>query len=123
MSSSTITTTAKAESIKLRNQLLREIIAETPEEDRGALMTVCINHIPKEMDILDGIIYVLALSKGGLIDLHNETNHIYFDRCVVRNGDRMIGTLEVDNDGRIFNLSVNRIRAIVFLGAAHLFFN
>jgi hypothetical protein len=107
MSSSTITTPVKAESIKLRNQLLREIIAETPEEDRGALVTVCINYLPKEMDFLDGIIYVLALSKGGLIDLHNETTHIYFDRCVVQNGHRIIGTFKVDNDGRIFSLSVN----------------
>ena len=49
--------------IKARESLLRDVIAETTEADRGKLMNICINSIPNKLLFIEGVILNSALSK------------------------------------------------------------
>jgi len=57
-----------------RGQVLRDLMAEVPEKDRGNLMTASINNIPNEMDFVDGVILISILSKIGILNLSKENN-------------------------------------------------
>ena len=74
---------AVAAAIKARDSLLRDVIAETIEADRGKLMNICINSIPSKLLFIEGVILISALSKMRSVDLHN----IEYDHIDIRNSN------------------------------------
>ena len=46
---------AVAAAIKARDSVLRDVIAETTEADRGKLMNICINSIPDKLLFIEGV--------------------------------------------------------------------
>jgi hypothetical protein len=97
--------TAMAAINPLDQQELNDIIAETAEEDRGRLMTICNDVIPNQIIFKERVILVTILRKTGHIDLHDE------DLKEVRilengniNGDDW--SCSVDNDGCIIKLQI-----------------
>ena len=55
-----------------RGKLLKDILNEISEEDRGRLTTLCINLIPDNLDYIDGLILIIILSKIGTINLYDD---------------------------------------------------
>ncbi|MGK3761477.1 MAG: hypothetical protein ACI8RD_013795 [Bacillariaceae sp.] len=105
--------TAVAAVVKANDRMLRDVIAETPAEDRGKLMTICSNSIPDKLFFIEGFILISALSTMGFVDLHNVTNDIIeFENQQID----MMGFLihldnyrfecTIDDDGRIKKLSI-----------------
>ena len=100
---------AVAAAIKARDSLLRDVIAETIEADRGKLMNICINSIPSKLLFIEGVILISALSKMRSVDLHN----IEYDHIDIRNSNSFFIFSDVDNlkctvddDGRIIELEI-----------------
>ena len=66
-----IMTPAEAE-MKARDRLLRDVMAETPEEDRGRLLAVAIESMPNKAAFIDWVILISILSQTELVDLHDD---------------------------------------------------
>jgi hypothetical protein len=98
-----------AAAIKARDSLLRDVIAETTEADRGKLMNIYMNSIPSKLLCIEGFILISALSKMRFVDLHN----IEDDRIDIRNSNSFFIFSDVGNlgctfgdDGRIIELEI-----------------
>jgi hypothetical protein len=105
MASTTTTAAAMAVIDPLDQQEMRDIIAETAEEDRGRLMTICNDIIPNQIIFKDRVILVTILSKTGNMDIHDEglnVDRINEDGCISGN----TWNCSVDNDGRIIELHI-----------------
>ena len=61
-------TTTKAAAAADRDRLMRDIMTETAEEDRGRLLTVAINTMPNKAAFIDWIVVVSILSQVGIVD-------------------------------------------------------
>ena len=65
--------TATAPIIKAREQSLKHILAEIPEEYRGRFTTICVNSIPDEVSFVDGMVLILMLVQMGRFRLDDST--------------------------------------------------
>jgi hypothetical protein len=100
--------------VKSMDRLLRDILSDTPEEDRGKLITVCLNSIPNKMNFVECVTLVSAFSKMGMVDINNiENDRIHFgnykggdhyDFC----GNNFDADFTIDDDGRITGLDIYR---------------
>ena len=53
-----------------RGKLIRKVMTETAEEDRGRLLNYCIdNSAPQNLAFIDWVVYVSTLSLIGIVDL------------------------------------------------------
>jgi hypothetical protein len=53
------------------DSLLRDVLAETPEGDRGKLISFCLETIPDEMNFIDSVVFMAALTDMKLLDIDN----------------------------------------------------
>ena len=94
--------------IKSMDSQLRNVLSETPEADRGKLISVCLKSIPNGMNFVECVIVVSALSKMGLVDINNIANdQIDFEKYGNQYGihdDACYCT--INTDGRITGLYI-----------------
>jgi hypothetical protein len=96
---------AVASAIKKRDQLLKDIMNEVDDEDRGRLLTISINTLPKDVLFIEWIIVVCCFSKIGILDLHDENDYIDIGSHIDRErGD--CWSYRTDHDGRITRLVI-----------------
>ena len=112
------------------DRLLRDVLADTPEDDRGRLISFCLKYIPIEMNFIEGIVFISALTKMRLLDIDNvernrrhirhipnQTQDLKERRCVIRM-EVYSSYCSFDDDGRIIRLElrsyINAINAIDF---------
>ena len=77
-------TPAEAVIMKARDRILQDVMTETPEEDRGRLLTVAIDsNMPNnnKAAFIDWIVVASIFSQARLVDLHDS------DALVGLNGD------------------------------------
>ena len=55
--------------IKARDDLMKEVMVETPKELRGTLMNICVDSHPQKVVFVDWIVVVSILSQVGIVDL------------------------------------------------------
>ena len=60
--------------IKSMDSQLRNVLSETPEADRGKLISVCLKSIPNRMNFVECVTLVSVLSKMGFVDINNIAN-------------------------------------------------
>jgi hypothetical protein len=60
--------------IKSMDNLLRDVLSDTPEADRGKLISVCLKSIPNRMNFVECVTFVSAMSKMGEVDINNIEN-------------------------------------------------
>jgi len=96
-------TPAEAEITKAssRDRILRDVMTETPEEDRGRLLTVAIDSMPDKVAFIDWIVVVSILSLIGIVNLHDDDVD-YRDLADHHNGWKY----KVDDDGRNISLII-----------------
>ena len=98
-----------AEITKARDRILRDVMAETPEEYRGSLLTVAIksnnsnNSMRDKAAFIDCFVLVSILSQVGIVNLHDDDdNDDDYHDLVDHDGLEY----EVDDDGRIIEFSI-----------------
>jgi len=69
------TTTATTTAIKSMDCLLREVLADVTEEDRGKFMNVCFKGIPTEINFTEKVVLIYVLSKMNMLELNNSENN------------------------------------------------
>ncbi|OEU21700.1 hypothetical protein FRACYDRAFT_231843 [Fragilariopsis cylindrus CCMP1102] len=104
--------------IMTEDRLLRDVLADTPEDDRGKLISFCLKYIPIEMNFIEGIVFISALTKMRLLDVDNvgrnrrhirhipnQTQDLKERRCVIRM-EVYSSYCSFDDDGRIIRLEL-----------------
>jgi len=101
-----VVATEVVEAIKERDRSMRDAVAETDEEDRGRLMTVCVSICPHNVSFIDFVVVISSLSRGGIINLEGDDKGVgYFDFGTDMGfGDGWLYL--ADEDGRITELNV-----------------
>ncbi|OEU12619.1 hypothetical protein FRACYDRAFT_243872 [Fragilariopsis cylindrus CCMP1102] len=97
--------------IKSMDSLLSNVLSDTPEADRGKLISVCLKSIPNRMNFVECVTFVSVMSKLGFMDINNIANdQIDFrSSCGFKYyicGDSCGFT--IDTDGRITELQIIR---------------
>ena len=85
---------------KDRDRLMREVMAETAEKERGRLLTIASKTAPKRVAFVDWVILVPILSKIGIVNLRNRTDRIRDARW----------SYKADKNGRIMELRIGGVR-------------
>lgn len=89
---------------KERDNIIRDVLAETAEEDRGRLMSVCVGNCPTNVAFIDFVVVISILSRGGVINIERGANNNFNFGSNIGFGD---GWLFLTNeDGRIRELNV-----------------
>jgi len=104
-----IMTSAEAET-KARDRILQELMAATPEEDRGELINIAVKSASNNVAFIDWVVLVSVLSQAGIVDL-DEMQEGIVDlhdkekdyRDLIYHDDWFY---DVDDDGRIIELSI-----------------
>jgi hypothetical protein len=109
------------------DRLLRDVLADTPENDRGKLISFCLKYIPTELNFIEGIVFISALTKMRLLNIGNVNRNRRHIRhipnktqdekersCVIRI-EVYFSYCSFDDDGRIIRLELrNYDNAISF---------
>lgn len=91
----------------IEDRLLKEVLSDTPEDDRETLINVCREYyIPNKMYFVDFVVFISALTKMGRLDIHGlDTEDIFVyegtNVCVNLNDDSRCTFCK---DGRIIKL-------------------
>ncbi|OEU07433.1 hypothetical protein FRACYDRAFT_251238 [Fragilariopsis cylindrus CCMP1102] len=97
--------------IKSMDSQLRNVLSDTPEADRGKLISVCLKSIPNRMNFIEGVTFVSVLSKMGVVDINNIANdQIDFENDGQDSDKYCIRDTwcdcTIDTDGRITELDI-----------------
>ena len=87
--------------MKARDRVLRDVMTETSEENRGRLLTIAMDNMPHaKYSFIDWVIVVSILSQVGIVDLHDEEED-YNDLL-----DRDDWGYRIDLDGRVTRFDI-----------------